>query len=404
MSLITCSWQRLKLICSQRKQLFVYVLIPILVILFAGQMMKVDPSQIEIPVAIVDDDQSEYSRTVIERIVKKPGIRVTETNQGEALRLLKTNKIEGVFIIKDSFMQNILEGRDEEVIDVLKAPHSLGIGLISELLSSEVIRLSTNVMAADYVLERYKKWGRVENPDQSKEKSPLWKEAWDYTDNQWEPVPLMSISYQDWGTETSGIQQSDVENFIRLCGILSFSIMLLSLLSSHWIIEERQNNILARVSTTSVFLHRYILGHSLTYLGIIFIQTILVLIFVGYVYHVTIPISVGVMILLLGYLFACWSISVFMATILKTSSQLQVMAIMVTVLTSLFGGSFMHLADVTQRFQQLSYLTPQGWLLQGIRNTVATSSSLVVYTEMLVFLGIISFFLLVSLRRIGGRV
>jgi ABC-2 type transport system permease protein len=403
MSLLTCSWQRLKLIWSQPKQFFAYFLIPILVILFAGQMMKMDSNEIEIPVAIVDDDQSEYSRKVIERVIRKPGIRVTETSQEEALSLLKTNKIEGIFIIRDSFMQNVLAGQDEKVIDVLKAPHSLGIGLISELLSSEVIRLSANVMAADYVFERYKEWGRVENSDQSKEKWPLWKEAWEYTDAQWEPVPLMSIAYEDLGARTSGIQQTDAESFIRLSGILSFTIMLLSLLSSHWIIEERQNNILSRVSTTSVSLQKYILGHSLTYLVIIFVQTLLVLLFVGYVYQIVIPISAGVMILLVGYLLACWSISVFMATILKTSAQMQVMAIMVTVLTSLFGGSFIHLADVTERFQQLSFFTPQAWLMHGIRNTVVTSSSLVIYAEMLIFLVIISFFLLVSLRRIGGR-
>ncbi len=79
----------------------------------------------------------------------------------------------------------------------------------------------------------------------------------------------------------------------------------------------------------------------------------------------------GAYLVLGAYLLVVISISMLLASVLKTPAQLQAGAPVFALLTGFAGGCFWNIIEVPDKIKKISMLTPQGWTLDTINKLQA---------------------------------
>lgn len=368
MRIAVFAWYRLKIILGNPRDFIMLLLLPPLAVLLLGQVINTSLDPGVVPVAVTDLDQSEYSRLVVARMAAKPAVILAEMDEEAARRGVITHRLEAAFIIKQGFMEDVMAGRLEGLVQLLRSPSTLSPGALGELIASEVVRLSSNVTAADMVTERY---SGLQVP--AAELKSLWMEAWAFTDAQWEPEPLMTVTYRQDGTVQPGEEGFEAGyhrgGLAAMFGLITALIMFLAVFLQEWLVEEKNNGMISRIRANGVNPSEYVLGNSLAVPVLLWGTTLPALVVLSLFSPVPVFLP-SVILLLLFYSFTCYAGGLLLATRVCSSGQLQAAGLLVVLLTSIFGGSFLNLAEVTARFAFASFFTPQGWVLAGIQDAL----------------------------------
>lgn len=391
------------MLLSSPVNLIVLCCMPVMVIAFMSLLMNGTAKDYRIPIAIIDLDGSEYSELVVKRVSQKSSIAVQNCDMEEAIKKVSTGKLEAAYIIKKGFMQKILDDDIDGIVQILKSPSSISAEIIGELISSEVIRLSSNVMAANYVVQEYKKMNKVTGQSEQKD---IWEKAWKYTDAQWEPKPLMTIDYKEIrGGNLTGETDTNISNHLLniIYGILISYLMFSMLIANSWLITEKSEGIIKRVLSSPMKLSTYMLGNIFSAAIINLLSVGLVMILLKQFFTLRYIYLKETALLLTAYLLSLGAISLFLACILKSISQLQIVAPTVTLISSFFGGAFVNLSEVSARFKQIALITPQHWFMEGVRKLLLTGSGLTVVQNLLILLLIFIIFLSLSIVLLKKR-
>jgi ABC-2 type transport system permease protein len=129
-------WQLLKL---DLKRHCMYLIVPIIAALILGSMYShtyVD----NIPIGIVDLDNSSLSRNIVQQFNNHPGLRVSgyALSEAEVQEEILTGKIKGAVIIPEGFYQDVLQAKSPNVL-VLVDGSSLLIGNNMQGYSSSIL-------------------------------------------------------------------------------------------------------------------------------------------------------------------------------------------------------------------------------------------------------------------------
>lgn len=379
MKLIIVTYYKLKMMLGDRLFFAMMIIIPLLITVATGYALRYEKGN-TIPIAVVDEDNSGYSGTLVQRIEQKEGLSVEKETRSEALSLLEGNKVEQVFIIKEGFEQSVKSGESSGLIDLLSSPSSYSADFTSEVIAGEAIRLITGNMAAAWVEEQYRKLGR--NFDQS-----LKQEVINYNDSLWQPKPLMTIDYMELqGKELKSISRISMPAATATsAGLITSFIMFYVLFSSGWLVEERTNGTLKRLAAGPRALYLSFAGNVFSLMIAGGIQILIFSLIDRLAFNVELfpgPLSYLVFFI---YLLSVISVSMFLSSILKTQAQLQAGAPVFALLTGFAGGCFWNFVEMPERIRQLSLLTPQGLVLSAINGLLLEpGNASVVYLPLLV--------------------
>lgn len=360
MKLILLVWYKLKIILSDRLFLVSMVVIPLLLAYVMGSAIRFEKFG-SIPVGVVDEDKSKLSSLVFQRLSSKEGISFKMYEKEDAIKQLKDNKLEAIFVFKEGFEKDIMSGKTSELIDFIKSPTSFSADFIGEVVAGEVIRPASDSFAANTVVQQYNRLG-------IKIKDSLFNEVYEYTDSLWQPKPLMTMNY----TELEGNRQVKVDrisipyNSSASIGMLVLFVMFYILFGSGWLVEEKSNGTLKRLVTGSgALLNSYAANILVLFIAGVF-QVSIFLVFCKLILKVDIlkgPVSF----FLFGvYILAVISICMMLSAILKTSAQLQAGAPVFTILSGFIGGCFWNNLEISKTIKQLALITPQGWVIDGV--------------------------------------
>jgi len=364
MKLFTVTFYKLKMMLRDRLFFASMVLIPLFITVATGYALRYEKLNV-IPVAVVDEDGSDYSGTLLERLSGKKGIRIAAVSRKEALKMLEGNEVEEVFVIKKGFEEQIVNGNTKQIIDLVKSPSSYSADFVSEVAAGEVMRFIADNMAVDWVLNRYK---RLNKPISKS----LADEVFNYTDSQWEPKPLMTVEYRE--LEGNGLKAVEAASMpaatATSTGIIIVFIMFYVLFSSGWLIEEKMNGTLKRLVSGPGALG-YSFGGSILALFLSgMLQVILFSAIDKLVFGVDLFPGMLSYIIFIAYLLSVISICLLLSSLLKTPAQLQAGAPVFALLTGFVGGCFWNFVEMPKNLKQLSLITPQGWALEGINKLV----------------------------------
>ena len=347
---------RLNILKKQPFQLSIFILSPFMIVLFFVLFFQVSTSEMKVPLAIVDEDNSQYSQIVIKKVQDNLVLRAQVTNRKSAEQLLKSNKIDCIFVFQNGFEKKLLNG-EVGIITIVKTPLSLASGMIMEVVASQVLRLSSNVSAANYVVEKYRELGLSGEQN-------VWDNAWNYTDSQWEPEPLMIMSYKEIDiNQALTKQQSGVLQLKSLMGWLLSVLMLAAFLASIWVIDEQKYGVFQRIKTTNVKLYTYLIGNSIPFLLLLVINIYLVFGWDILFYQLSFGDGLKLSFIVIVYAIFCWTLSIALASVIKSVSQFQIVALLITFVTSLASGGIIPASEVIKFLNVLKYFTPQYWVL-----------------------------------------
>lgn len=364
------------------------IIIPLLIMVVAGYALRYDKLDI-IPVAAVDEDDSEYSALLIERLSQKEGMGLKAADRKKGLEMLEGSKVEQVFTIKEGFGDAVKKGESDGLIDLISSPSSYSSGFIQEIITGEVIRIIMANTAANSVAEQYKKLGIEKG-------SGFRNEVSAYADGLWEPKPLMTIDYKELkagvvATESYAILPTSSASS---AGLITAFIMFYMLFSSGWLIEERTNGTIKRLGAGNGAIAVSFKGSVLALFVAGTLQILLLCVVQKAFFGITLFTGALSFLILFAYLLAVIAISLFLSSVLRTPAQLQAGAPVLALFTGFAGGCFWNFVEMPESIARLSLFTPQGWALRGINslllnpadNTAALVPFLVLLTMALILL------------------
>jgi ABC-2 type transport system permease protein len=360
LKLLIVTFYKLKMMLSDKLFFAAMVIIPLFITVATGYALRYEKLNI-IPIAVVDEDNSSYSKTLTERLSAIDSIRIEYVSKEKSLKMLEGNEVEHAFVVKKGFEEKIISGETDGIIDMISSPATFSTSFVSEVVSGEIIRFITNNMAANWVLKQYTELNKPVDEN-------LRDELINYTDAQWEPEPLMTMRYREYG----GNIVKDVDRVTlpaataTSTGIIVVFIMFYVLFSSGWLIEERVSGTLKRLVAGPGALGYSFGGSILALLASGMLQIMIFSVINKVIFGVDLFPGVFSYIIFAAYLLAVISVCMLLSSLLKTPAQLQAIAPVLALLTGFIGGCFWNFVEMSGRLKRLSLITPQGWALEGI--------------------------------------
>ncbi|WP_338448020.1 ABC transporter permease [Niallia oryzisoli] len=326
------------------------LMIPLVVSILIGSFVEKQQKVLVVPIGIVDGDQSPFSKSIIEQMKKQDMLIVHEISLEEADRLLARNELDSVFVILPQFQNRLLDEEREGVIEEWKSPRSVAVGIVQEVVASQVTKISSAIKAANTVERLYKK----EQID-----LPVWQDAYDYALQQWEPKPLMTIDvasrYGVAEIKKNGSDNEAVPQSLYL-GIWSFMTMVTCFFMCDWIVKERFI-LFSRVRSTFTGLPSFVIQTAGAYFVYQIVQAALSLWLLSH-FGLIEENSILLVAMILFILFSI-SISVWLAFLIQHLGSYYVAGILISFIIAILGGSFFPVSELSPTLEVVSRWLPQ---------------------------------------------
>jgi len=331
----------------------------------------------------VDEDMSGSSRLLADRLEGKEGISLILADRDEAGKMLENSQVEQVYIIKPGFGEALERGESDGLIEMYSSPSSYSAGFVREVVAGEAFRLIMNNLAANSVTSKYDELGIDKG-------SSFRDEVIAYSDSFWEPEPLMTIDYRELrGTAAEAVDRVSMPAATASsAGLITAFIMFFMLFGIGWLVEERTNGTIKRLSAGRGAVAVSFGGSILALFAAGVLQIAMFGMILRLLFGIVLFNGILSYIALLSYLLAVVAISMFLSSILKTQAQLQAGAPVIALLTGFVGGCFWNFVEMPERIRLLSLLTPQGWALDALNGLLLDpSDTSVMMLPVLVLLG-----------------
>ncbi|MGE5329146.1 MAG: ABC transporter permease [Deltaproteobacteria bacterium] len=341
------------------KNIILAVLVPFIMAIILVNSVS-SKQGIKIPVAVVDEDKTEFSRFIIDGVSKNEALKVILTSRKTAEEMAAYNRIEAGFIISKGFEKRIKNEELTGLIKMIKNPRSISAEMIGESFASSTAKLICASIASNKVVEEYSKLLEVRPEGRDK----LWNEAWKHTEEQWnQPEPIMKVDVIKINSRMHQKAGTDSEQARILIGVTAAFLMFFLLMGAWWISEEERNGTMNRIKVSIVSPAMIIAGNMLFLFLAGIIQTLLYLILFRFILDISIPITVTLFASLACYIFVISSI-VFLLSAYFTPMQLGVFIPAFSLFTALAGGCFWDVTIFNKTIQYISLFTPQGWFMK----------------------------------------
>lgn len=382
MKLLSVTFYKLKMMLADKLFFAAMIIIPMLITVAAGYALRYEKLN-TIPIAIVDEDMSGSSRLLADRLEGKEGISLILADRDEAGKMLENSQVEQVYIIKPGFGEALERGESDGLIEMYSSPSSYSAGFVREVVAGEAFRLIMNNLAANSVTSKYDELGIDKG-------SSFRDEVIAYSDSFWEPEPLMTIDYRELrATAAEAVDRVSMPAATASsAGLITAFIMFFMLFGIGWLVEERTNGTIKRLSAGRGAVAVSFGGSILALFAAGVLQIAMFGMILRLLFGIVLFNGILSYIALLSYLLAVVAISMFLSSILKTQAQLQAGAPVIALLTGFVGGCFWNFVEMPERIRLLSLLTPQGWALDALNGLLLDpSDTSVMMLPVLVLLG-----------------
>ena len=250
---------KLKNTFCNRQQVVMLLLLPLFSLFCLWAMLTFyAEGTMQIPVGIVDLDQTRFSELVINRLEESASIKMIPVNEAAVRNSVQNGTLEAAIVIPDGFSARISESSPEALITLISPTSGVSSSLITELLTAQVARLYFAGDAATMMVKEHSP-----QPVNDTERALLWEEAFLFADSFWEPDPLMSITFtslsidmasaSNESTALPNVQSLVNSLLLTLISALFFTYVVFCILAcAGTVITERENGILLRIKSCNI--------------------------------------------------------------------------------------------------------------------------------------------------------
>ncbi|MDI9514368.1 MAG: ABC transporter permease [Clostridiaceae bacterium] len=358
MRFLTIFKNRIRVILSDRMFIAAMLIIPLILALIMGYAQREEKLGY-VPMAMVDEDGSTLSKTLVLRISQKEGLKVFPVNREEADELLENEKAEVAVFILEGFETAVESGKTHGILELVRSPSTVSGEVIKEIVAAEVMRLKASEFAYDWISRRYQ-----ENSVKSKVSR---QEIRDHVESYWKPVPPMTIAYEEIKGDFVSMEDVSIPSHAAAsAGVLVLFVMLTLIFGSGWICEERSNGTLSRIFSSPGGLLPVFMGNTLALFVLGLFQTLFFVAIQRILFGVIMLEGIYPWLVMASYILCAAAVSMLMSSLFKTAAQLQAVAPVFSIITGLMGGCLWNLGGIPRDLQPISRLTPQGWALAAI--------------------------------------
>lgn len=384
----------LSLLKSRREKVFLVVMtamtifVCFIVALAYGDSTKEGP---RVRVALADCDESNLSQEIIAALEASGAYKVTLYSNAEQVRSeVRDGREEVAFIIPEGFEAKLLD-ESPLTIKVISLTTSASAPAASKVVEKTLTRHLLSGAVSDIMRSYAVELGVEPDVDAVVAAAVARLEA----------QPVLEVDVRPVGEAPQ--LNSNAEGFGQTAmGMMIQFTMFTVIFSAGEILEERKNKTWGRLLSTPT--HRYsILGGKLLGAYLVGVVQIAILILAGsYLFGINFGSNIPGVIVLFGvFLLAVTGLGLFLSTIVRTMSQLQAASPMLIVATCMLGGCFWPLELVPPVMRTIARITPQAWVMDGLRNVVLRGNPLsTAVGPILVLLGFTALFFGLGVSRV----
>ncbi|GGD02667.1 hypothetical protein GCM10007216_36780 [Thalassobacillus devorans] len=329
-----------------RSLLFLFFF-PFVCVLGVYPFLSATVSGSQVPVGWVDQDNTQFSSLVYERLEENERLNLKKLDLEEAKRLVQIGELEAAFLIEVGFEEQLKTGETGDTIRWLRTEASAFDAFAKEKVASEATRLLLNSKSAQFAAEY--------------QGDSVWGDTFTQADSYWQPDPLFKMDFH-W---VSGLGKEKEAIPLAVKGVLSILLVYLMGAAIYLylpLFHDRRTGLLTRMKLTGSHVYSYYVVLFLLSLGILLGVTFLVLTLVTFVFPISWTLLLPSLLKVAGVIsivHACWLV---LAILVKNQRVFISVTTAIIVVSFLFGG--IPLESVDSVF--LEKWLPHGWLFHQI--------------------------------------
>jgi len=398
---LVIAFNSLKVTFRDKGNLIWLIIMPIVWTTLLGTMSTTGGGDEKIPVGFLNSDRGIYGE-VFEEILRKEGsikiVAIAEEDEDKMRNLVKDTKLSVGIIIPGDFSEK-LKVREQAVIEILKSERNSSY-FLEELIEKVAERISIDALAANFTVEKISERRMVlEEEILEDEKERIWEKAFVKADAFFEPAPSIGIEYVVLSVEKRdeniplGVEASSP-------GFAVMFVMMGVCFAGVAMVQERHHKTLARLLTTPTEKFFIISGKMLGFFLVGFIQFMILILFGQLVLKVNWGnLPSGVLLLVVSYVLSVTGLGTLLSVVVRTSAQAGAFAVLISMVTSMLGGTWWPIEIVPKFMQTIARFTPQYWAINGFNKIITRGFGI---TEILpnfyVLLAISAISLLLAIR------
>lgn len=355
----------LKIVFRDRGTLIWLILMPIIWTTLIGTMSIPRSGNEKIPVGFLNRDKGIYGETFKSTLEKEKGIEIIgESDKANMKDRVKKSELFVGLLIPENFSENLMNGKST-TIEILKSEKSFSY-FLDELITKTANRISIDALSANFTLEKLRE--RKIIPEEQKEK--VWREIFQKADTSFEPTSPIRVEYNILSVEKRD-ENIPIGMNASSPGFAVMFVMMGVLFAAAAMVGERHDKTLARLLTTPTRKFSIISGKMFGFFLIGFIQFMILIIFGQFILRVNWGNSpIGVLLLTISYVLSVTGIGTLLSVFVRTSAQAGAFAVLISIVTSMFGGAWWPIEIVPKFMQNVARFTPQYWAINGFNKII----------------------------------
>ena len=352
-------------IFRDKRSLLFLVAMPIVFTLFMGFAYKGGgesdaPTDTRIPLGWVNNDADGYvAGQLFDMLSKSDTVRLVELTADTVDDSVRNGEVAGALVVPVGYSGQASTGKDAQLTLVTDVNSTQGQSVFQSVRTS-VMQLMSAVEISRLSAETV---GKPEDASELTEGFASASQAWSETDSASLVKVEMVVAEEkgDWYGDNPHNQSSP--------GMLVMFAIMGLVTSGQILVQERKLRTLQRMMSTSLKSWEIFAGHALAMFGVVFLQTILLVVFgqlilgVNYMHA---PLGTLLVSISLGLWIA--SMGLFIGTLAKEDTQVVLFSLMAMFFFSAMGGVWFPLESSSGTYAAIGNATPSAWAMNGYQN------------------------------------
>lgn len=338
---------RMLLMKKQVLSIGIWLLMPLAFTYVLSQWLTNMVEESQIPIAIVDEDESELSRAFIDELQQIDLFRITVMEKQKALYALEKNELDSVFVLKRDFQAQLQTNKRNDLIEAYATNRSYFYFVVKENITSLVQRKATQAKAAYEVKKILNQYGSTIH--------------WSFDDimaegqQREDRYQLLTVDFSYYKESSSPTGR---ELFLNPWGIWAFFVLISSFYLLDWVIKEANHPVVVRWLQSKSTYQTYFFSTVGIFILCMWLIDCSTYVLLATSFHWA---DVGT---IMTFRFSCAILALFIAVHMKTTFQFYCITPVIALLLAFVGGAFIPMGPIFEKWPVLTELSPVYALLQ----------------------------------------
>lgn len=340
---------------------------------------------LRVPVAVVNEDQGEYAKLLLEQLQSNDSLDLRLTDRDAAVKDIQNSVAAVGFVIPPEFSARLERGSSVSLQEIKLGENREAVA-VREIIDNHI----KNIQAA-YVAAEAANIVKADGGQSDAAFTSILKELGNSS----------SIAVKSEYLKTVNVKAKEHAANV---GYVVFFIMLTGVYTMSSILKEKKEGTLGRLLATAANRFEILTGHFLGVFIQSFIQVTLLVVLTSVLFKTYWGSSYLLLFAVIcAFLFAVMGLGAMLSGLVKTYTQLDALAPMIIIPTSMLGGAFWPVDIMPDFMQKIALFIPQYWALDGINALVNGGGGSEVLLPVMVLLGFAVVFLGVGTRFLGYK-